>query len=255
MAKPKLLLLDPAEIELSDNIRGEISEDDARRMAQDLLEAGCQLQPVGVRRVPGGGWRLVYGHRRVAGLLWLQRNAALPEDSPLRQASAIEVPSREEELIIQIRENSARRNLKPVEEAELIRDLLADGRTVEQVARIFGRSAGWVTQRHTLLSLPPEVLQAVGSRISPYDGYHLARMNPREREARVRELIGEKPDSGVRAVRRKRPSSRDVSRLLSRLRKSCPEAGALLDNLILYLEGQRDGAEAERRIREVLQRQ
>ena len=253
MPKPRLLLLDPAEIELSDNIRGEIPEEDARRMAQDLLEAGCQLQPVGVRRIRGG-WRLVYGHRRVAGLLWLQRNGDLPEDSPLRQVSAIEVPSAEEELVVQIRENSARRNLKPVEEAELIRSLMDEGRTVEEVARIFGRSPGWVTQRRTLLSLPPEVLQAVGSRISPYDGYQLARMTPREREARVRELLGGKQESTSRSLRRKRPSSRDVSRMLARLRKACPEARELLDNLILYLEGQKDGNEVEKRIVEALKK-
>ena len=253
MAKPRLLLLDPSEIELSDNIRGEIPEDDARRMAQDLLEAGCQLQPVGVRRVRGG-WRLVYGHRRVAGLLWLQRNGNLPEDSPLRQVSAIEVPSAEEELVVQIRENSARRNLKPVEEAELIRSLIDEGRTVEEVARIFGRSPGWVTQRRTLLSLPPDILQAVGSRISPYDGYQLARMPPREREARVRELLGGKPEPASRSLRRKRPSSRDVSRMLARLRKACPEAREILDNLILYLEGQKNGDEVEKRIAEALKK-
>lgn len=236
----KLLVLDPLQVDVSDNVRGDVSEQDAQRMAADLLDAGCQLQPVGVRS-EGRRWKLVYGHRRLAGLLWLLQHADLPAESPLRSLLAIEVQSGEEDRLLQVRENAARRNLSPIEQASIIEDLIRDGFTVERVAQVFGRSPGWVSQRRALLSLPDEIRKEVGVRISPYHAYLMAQMPKQEMVQTARDLLsgpqGSSPRKKAGSKMRRRPTSRDAVRILRQYCRRFPGAEELLVALIDYLDG------------------
>lgn len=250
---PKLLFLDPTVIQVGENVRGEVSDEDAKRMANDLLSAGCQLQPVGVRR-NGRGYKLVYGHRRLAGFLWLLRNVELPPDSPLRSVLAVEVTSTEADRLLQVRENAARRNLSPIEQARIIDDLANDDYTVEQIADLFGKSSGWVSQRRALLSLPPDLQKEVGIRISPYHGYLMSRLpEPEARQMAARILC-----EGTRSLtagrrnapaQRRRPTSRDAVRVLKRVSKQVPGAREVLSALIDYLDGKADDNTAQKRLK------
>ena len=251
MRKPKLLLFDPWELMESPNARRDLPESDVRQMAQDLVSAGCQLQPVGVRRDEEGFWRLVYGHRRLAGLRWLARHGCLPPDSPLRAVQAVEVSSAEDELLLQIRENSARRNLRVSEEVELIGRLEAQGLDTESIAGVFGRSPAWVSQRRALRRLPQDVLEQVGRTISPYDAYKMAVGGSDSA------VPGQPEQAGPRAAPRRpaarqRPSSRDAVRLLRRLaRQGC--RAEILDALMMYLDGRIPAADAEDAISRLLE--
>jgi ParB family chromosome partitioning protein len=53
-------------------------------------------------------------------------------------------------------ENGQRRDLTPLDEAQAIKALMAEGLTQNQIAQHIGRSNAWVSTRMRLLSLPPE---------------------------------------------------------------------------------------------------
>lgn len=63
--------------------------------------------------------------------------------------------SDDEALELAITENSARADVSPIEEAESLDAYLRGGRSIEQAADRFGRTAAWVLGRTRLLSLTP----------------------------------------------------------------------------------------------------
>lgn len=61
----------------------------------------------------------------------------------------------EEALEVAIAENASRVDVSPIEEAEAIDAYLRSGRSIEQAADRFGRTAAWITGRTRLLALTP----------------------------------------------------------------------------------------------------
>jgi ParB family chromosome partitioning protein len=129
-------------------------EDALAELVFSIREIGL-LQPIVVRRVPGDGFELVAGERRLrasreAGLI------AIPaiirdtdDDAMLRDA---------------LLENLHRANLNPLEEAAAYQQLLSDfGCTQDELARRIGRSRPQVSNTLRLLRLPPDVQRRVAA--------------------------------------------------------------------------------------------
>jgi ParB family chromosome partitioning protein len=114
-------------------------------LAQSIKAAGV-LQPVVVRRAPGGRWELIAGERRwrAARLAGLDRIPAV-----VREASDAE------SIELALVENLLREDLNPLEEAEAYQQILTEfGWTQEELARRIGRDRSTIANSLRLLRLP-----------------------------------------------------------------------------------------------------
>ncbi len=121
-------------------------------LSQSIKEHGV-LQPLLVRPMPDGSYRLVAGERRYRAA---------------RMAGLTEVPvtvremTDEEESVFALIENLQREDLNAVEEAQGIKTLIdAFGLTQEEAAKRVGKSRTAVTNTLRLLNLPEDILQLV----------------------------------------------------------------------------------------------
>lgn len=128
--------------------RNNFDEESLASLAESIAVVGV-LQPVVLRRDPGGGYLLVAGERR-----WrAARRAGLTEiPSVIREGD--DGSALAEALI----ENLHRADLTALEEAAGYRQLLEDfGMTHEEVGRKVGKSRAAVTNTLRLLGLPPSI--------------------------------------------------------------------------------------------------
>jgi ParB family chromosome partitioning protein len=117
-------------------------------LAQSLKTAGM-LQPVVVRRGPGGRWQLIAGERR-----WRAARQAGLERIPAVVREATDAESLELGLI----ENLLREDLNPMEEAEAYQQILTEfGWTQEQLAQRIGKDRSTIANALRLLRLPPAI--------------------------------------------------------------------------------------------------
>lgn len=128
--------------------RRTFDEESLSELADSIREHGV-LQPLLVRPMPDGSYRLVAGERRFRAA---------------RLAGLTEVPvtvremTDEEESIFALIENLQRENLNAVEEAEGLKTLIDTfGFTQEQAAQRIGKSRTAVTNSLRLLNLPDSV--------------------------------------------------------------------------------------------------
>lgn len=112
-----------------------------------------QLTPGIVRASPDGkGYQILAGHRRCRAAAAAKRQGFLARIIEADDATAFEV------LLI---ENLQRVDLSPLEESEQVSDLLAMGRSAEQIAAKTGRSVRWIYLRAKLCDLSPAWRKAV----------------------------------------------------------------------------------------------
>ncbi|MBR5502012.1 MAG: ParB/RepB/Spo0J family partition protein [Oscillospiraceae bacterium] len=124
-------------------------EDALGELANSIRQHGV-LQPILVRPMQDGSYRIVAGERR-----WRAARLAGLTAVPV----TIRDMSDEDAMSIALVENLQREDLNPVEEAEGYRHLAqATGWTQEQIAKQVGRSRPAVANALRLLSLPDEVL-------------------------------------------------------------------------------------------------
>jgi ParB family chromosome partitioning protein len=107
------------------------------------------LQPILVRALPGGGFELIAGERRLRAA----RAAGLD-----RVPALVKQTADDDSLVLAIVENVQRAQLSALEEARAYRALLDDfGLTQDEVASRVGRSRPTVANSLRLLQLPEEV--------------------------------------------------------------------------------------------------
>ena len=130
--------------------RKEFDSEALSELADSISQHGV-LQPLLLRSVPSGGYRLVAGERR-----WRAS----------RMAGLTEVPAvvREmtdaEEMIFALIENLQREDLSPIEEARGYKTLIeTQDFTQEEVSRTVGKSRPAVTNALRLLNLPEDILE------------------------------------------------------------------------------------------------
>jgi ParB family chromosome partitioning protein len=132
--------------------RTEFDEAEIRSLADSLKRQGL-LQPVVLRRVPGGLFELVAGERRwraakVAGLQAVPAILREVDDKGMLELALVE--------------NLQRRDLNPMEKARAFRQLMQlNAWTQEQLAEAVGLGRPTVANFMRLLELPAEVQEAV----------------------------------------------------------------------------------------------
>jgi ParB family chromosome partitioning protein len=113
------------------------------------IRANGLLQPITVRRQPGGGWELVAGERRLraAGRLGWAEIPAVVRDFDDRAM-----------LTLALVENLQRADLNPLEEAEGYQRLIEEfGLTQQQVADAVGKDRTTITNLLRVLGLPAAI--------------------------------------------------------------------------------------------------
>ena len=119
-----------------------------RELAESIQAQGL-IQPVLVRRDPGGGYVLIAGERR-----WRAAQLAGLKEMP----SIVRDVSPAEAFELALVENLQRTDLNPIEEAEGYRRLVEDFHlTQEQVSQRVGKDRSTVANALRLLALPEEV--------------------------------------------------------------------------------------------------
>jgi len=110
------------------------------------IRASGMIQPVVVRRGPGGRWQLIAGERR-----WRAARIAGLERIPAVVREATDAESLELALV----ENLLREDLNPMEEAEAYQQILTEfGWTQEQLAQRVGRDRSSISNALRLMKLP-----------------------------------------------------------------------------------------------------
>jgi ParB family chromosome partitioning protein len=113
------------------------------------LKATGMIQPIVVRRAPGGRWQLIAGERR-----WRAARQAGLEQVPAVVRDATDVESLEIALV----ENLLREDLNPIEEAEAYHRILTEfGWTQEDLAQRVGKDRSTIANSLRLLRLPPVI--------------------------------------------------------------------------------------------------
>ena len=133
--------------------RQEFQEEELRDLADSIQKNGL-LQPILVRRIPGG-YELIAGERRLRAcrLAGLASVPCLINDCDSRQSA-----------IFAMLENLQRKDLGVFEEAEGIRRLVEEwGVTQEEAAARLGKSQSSIANKLRLLRLSPEERQVITS--------------------------------------------------------------------------------------------
>ena len=134
--------------------RKNFNEDSLAELAASIGEHGL-LQPIAVRPLPMGGYRIVAGERR-----WRACRIAGLTEVPV----IIRDVSDQEAMELALVENLQREDLDPVEEACGIRELMDRCKlTQEQAAQRLGKSRSALANSLRLLGLPPEALELLRS--------------------------------------------------------------------------------------------
>lgn len=162
-------------------------------LSESIKEHGV-LQPLLVRPMPDGSYRLVAGERRYRAA---------------RMAGLTEVPvtvremTDEEESIFALIENLQREDLNAIEEAEGIKTLIDTfGLTQEEAAKRVGKSRTAVTNTLRLLNLPEDILQLVkDSKISMGHARALLAVEDKTEASRIAQMVV-KDGISVREVER-----------------------------------------------------
>ena len=127
--------------------RKTFTREELNGLAQSILANGL-LQPVSVRRAPGGYYEIIAGERR-----WRACIQAGMKQIPCLVQECTDAES----AVLAILENLQRQDLQVFEEAEGIRRLMEDwGVTQEQAARRLGKSQSAIANKLRLLRLTPE---------------------------------------------------------------------------------------------------
>lgn len=128
--------------------RSEFDEDALNELAENIRQHGV-LQPILVRPLDNGGYKIVAGERR-----WRAARLAGLEEIPVYIKELTDLEAAEISLI----ENIQRKDLTPLEEAAAYETLMETyGLTQQQVAEAVGRSRSAVANSVRLLSLSENV--------------------------------------------------------------------------------------------------
>ena len=175
---------------------------DLRELVRSI-EAKGVLEPLLVRQIPGGRFRIIAGERRFRAAM----------EAGLAEVPCIELDVSESEVLeIALIENLHRKDLHPFEEAEGYSGLAQrHGYTQQQVADAIGKSRVSVTEAMSLLDIPEELRdECRRADISKSTLLEVARMKDPEkmREAIARAASGSTRDDLRAQKKEDEPDSR-----------------------------------------------
>lgn len=135
--------------------RSEFDEEALNELAENIRQHGV-LQPILVRPLDNGAYKIVAGERR-----WRASRLAGLEEIPVYIKKLTDLEAAEISLI----ENIQRKDLTPLEEAAAYQTLIETyGLTQQQVAEAVGRSRSAVANSIRLLSLSENVQKMLGDK-------------------------------------------------------------------------------------------
>ena len=132
---------------------------DVDGLAQSIREFG-QKQPVGVKRLKGDTFKLVFGFGRYEALKLI--NSELPEDRQMPIKAVVVRENDKEQFLSNLVENYERESPTPMDNAVNLRRLVDHyGWSQKEAADFFRKSQGWVSQHLSLLNLTFDTQQLV----------------------------------------------------------------------------------------------
>lgn len=150
------------------NVRGFIDPTSVVELSREIQSAGTLIQPIAIQpydQKPPYRYRVLAGHRRHAAykmLKWQVIPALIKEHVSQVEAWAIN-----------LKENIHRENLNPLQEARGIEHLKLMNLGQPEIAKIVGKSRGWVQERVYLLEMPEDIQrEAAAGNISLKDIRH-----------------------------------------------------------------------------------
>jgi ParB family chromosome partitioning protein len=167
--------------------REEFDGEAIRRLAESLKSRG-QLQPIRVRWDEAmGRYVIVCGERRwrAAGLAGLPTMTAIIMDAPVTPA---------ELRALQLIENCAREDLRPIEQAKAFRSLMdSHGWSTRRLANELAITQSGIVRALSLLDLPSPVQERVEQGdLAPATAYELSKVeDPAARAALAERVVGE----------------------------------------------------------------
>ena len=172
-----------AEIHVTDSIRKEFPEADLALLRSSIQEQGL-LQPLGVCPLPTGGYRLVWGHRR----LHCCQALALPAVACIVLGPEM---SAADQLQLQLIENCCRTDPNPLETALALQELTCTaGLGAQELAALIHASPAWVSRHLALLKLPGGLQKLVSSKSLPVScAVELARLDDPDRQSELADQV------------------------------------------------------------------
>lgn len=200
-------------VESPHQVRTITTDEELWELAESIKEHGL-LQPIKVRPTDRG-YELVYGHRRVAAMRllgWTKCNAI------------VEGVNDEDSLVQSIVENLQRQNLDVLDEARSYRVLVERGHTLQEIAELVKKPQGRVSNRLSILRLPPQVQELV----RPRKGQHETTteqggLSP-DSASRIASSVNT-PDEAVELAQKalnENLSSREIRELTALLKETLP---------------------------------
>ena len=134
------------------NPRKTFDEADLKELADNIKQQGL-LQPITVRPMLDGCYEIVCGERRYrAWCLLVKDGGQVSVEIP----SIVREMTDEQAFDAMITENLQRKDVDPMEEAFAFAQLVAMGKTIEEIALRFGKSKRFIADRIRLDKLIPE---------------------------------------------------------------------------------------------------
>lgn len=173
------------------NPRKTFDEEAICELADSIKQHGL-LQPITVRP-KDKAYEIIMGERRFRA--W-QENCRLDPKFPREIPCIVRVMTDEEALDAMITENLQRKDVDPIEEAFAFGQLHAHGKTIEEIALRFGKSARFITERIKLDKLLPELKQWVTKGwMNIGAAMHICKLTEDEQRQFVDEYVGEVDDT------------------------------------------------------------
>lgn len=175
-----------------DQPRKQFDEESLRGLGQSIHINGL-LQPLVVRPDPdpdsGFDYMLIAGERRWRSMnLWNAENPdkVIPE-APCRILAGLDDVRAFE---LSTLENVGRMDMTIIEEANAYQQMLNAGRTVPELADLFGKTEFHIGWRLGLLTLIPEAIDLVNAgEIGPNLAWHIAQCNPDNQRVILRKVV------------------------------------------------------------------
>ena len=156
----KTIAIDQIEIDEEFNSRDKIDMNSIIDMSKSIENQGL-IQPIVVRELPDGTYRLLAGFRRTKAHLLLAQH-----DDKFKMIGAViknDLTSMQER-VLNLNENLERKDLTILEEAKALRPLFAEGMSeADIVDHLPSASRGWVQIRTMVLKLPPDIQEEIGA--------------------------------------------------------------------------------------------
>lgn len=181
-------LVDINDISVDHESNNRFTKSDIGILIQSISQYG-QLEAVGAVRVrPENSLRLAYGFGRYEAIK--QINESLPEDQRMKIRVAVFDGNDRDVFFRNLAENAHRNQLSHMDYSLAIRRMSENyGQSDSQIAGFFGRTANWVSQHRSLLSLDYKIQEKVhAGEIAMVDALALTKVSKEKQQEVVKEI-------------------------------------------------------------------